>query len=74
VKHKTRDREVIGDAIARAIAPLEWAEYDEGNGTCSNMAGWACIESIKAAARVMTALRKLGFDIPAKKRKPRSPK
>lgn len=51
----TPEEQTAMDKIARAIEPNAWAEYDAGNGTCSNMAGWACMDSIKQAQRLMRA-------------------
>jgi len=41
--------------IARAMEPEAWAEYDAGDGTCANEDGWKCIDSIKAAQRLIRA-------------------
>lgn len=43
------------DWLARLIAPEAWAEYDAGRGRCSNMAGWACLDSLRAAQRIVAA-------------------
>lgn len=57
---KTLDRMELGDQLARAMEPDAWAEYDEGNGICSNAAGWACLESIGHATRVLDLLAEKG--------------
>lgn len=49
----TPDEQVAMDKIARAIEPEAWAEYDAGNGVCSNQSGWACKDSIIQAQRLM---------------------
>jgi hypothetical protein len=54
------DKSELGDKIAREIAPDAWKEFDQGKGVCSNSAGFACIESIKAAGRVIK-LSKIGL-------------
>lgn len=58
------DAFALRDVISRAICPEEWAEYDAGNGVCSNMAGWACMASIDQASRVYRALHGAGVDLP----------
>jgi len=65
-KAVSKERQDFGDLISRAIAPHSWAEYDAGNGRCSNAAGFECVESIKAAARVIKALEESGFPVPPK--------
>jgi hypothetical protein len=54
-KPATPDEQIVMDKLARAMVPDAWKEYDEGNGVCTNMAGWACIESIKYAQKLIRA-------------------
>lgn len=61
-------RDEFGIMIARAICPDSWAEYEAGKGTCANMDGWAVVESVHAAGRIMTALEQQGFPVPAKEK------
>lgn len=56
--------DVIRDGMARAMCPDAWAEYDAGNGVCSNMAGHACVESISHASRAYRYLFEQGFGLP----------
>lgn len=51
----TPEEAIVMDKLARAIEPDAWAEYDAGNGRCSNEAGWDCMSSIKQAQRLMRA-------------------
>lgn len=46
----------LADKIARAIAPIAWAEFDAGKGVCSNSSGWACMASVDAAGKVLALL------------------
>jgi hypothetical protein len=56
--------ERLRDLMARAMCPDEWAEFDAGNGVCSNMAGWAILDSIKHASRAYRALLNAGVALP----------
>lgn len=56
--------ERLRDLMARAMCPDEWAEYDAGNGVCTNMAGHACLTSIAHASRAYRALFNAGIGIP----------
>lgn len=56
----TIDREAIGEEIARAIAPDEWAEFDAGKGTCTNGAFWKIKDSMFAACIAMNVLSEKG--------------
>lgn len=68
-------RPVLGEKIARAIAPEAWAERDEGmknvvNGKISmtNMSYWKWEDSLGQASRVLDLLTDLGFPIKPKKK------
>lgn len=66
---QTLNRMELGDELARAMEPEAWAEYDEGNGICSNAAGWKCLESINHVAAVMNLLARKGpIIIPVKEK------
>lgn len=41
--------------LARAMDPEAWAEYDAGQGTCNNQAGWKCLDTIRYAQRLIRA-------------------
>lgn len=43
------------DKLARAMSPESWAEYDAGNGKCTNEAGWDVVDSIEKAKRLIRA-------------------
>jgi len=47
------------DNLARAMSPDAWAEYDAGNGVCTNSAGWECIDTIKKAQKLLRAFPRL---------------
>jgi hypothetical protein len=51
----------IRDAMAEAMCPEAWAEFHEGNGVCTNAAGWNCIQSTEWASRAYRRLFELGF-------------
>jgi hypothetical protein len=57
----------VRQKIADAIEPDAWKEFRAGKGTCSNMAGRACLESIYAANRVMKVLASLNISVTDKK-------
>ncbi len=56
--------EELRDLIARAMYPEEWAEFDAGNGVCSNNSGWKILESIKLAAAAYRCLYDLSISLP----------
>lgn len=43
------------EAISRAMAPGEWAEFDQGNGVCTNAAGWEIKVTIGYAKKLIRA-------------------
>ena len=43
------------DKIARALEPDAWAEFHAGKSVCTNMAGMACVSSIRQAQRLIRA-------------------
>lgn len=43
------------EALARVPEPEAWAEFDSGNGVCSNEAGWTCLDSLEQAKRALKA-------------------
>ncbi len=45
------------DLLARLMEPEAWAEYDAGNGVCSNGAGWKVMASLEAANRIIFYIR-----------------
>jgi hypothetical protein len=47
--------------LAKAMEPEAWAEYDAGNGVCTNDAGWKCLATITYATRVLDHLKKAGL-------------
>lgn len=49
------DKGEKAEALARIMRPDAWAEYDAENGSPSNAAGWACIETLEYAARLIKA-------------------
>jgi hypothetical protein len=56
MKQPATPEELIAiDHISRALSPDAWAEFDDGNGVCTISAGENCIESIKAAQRLIRA-------------------
>lgn len=57
MKKPTKAERARADLLARLIAPEAWKEYDAGNGQCTNAAGATCIESLKAAQRIVTGER-----------------
>jgi hypothetical protein len=67
-------RTQLGDKITAAIAPKAWAAYQRSRpkGTMANMDGWALLEAIDAAGRVMDMLHDAGYPVPAKKKSRRA--
>lgn len=51
----TPEEERAIEAMSRAMSPDEWAEYDAGNGVCTNQCGWALKHSIIHAKRLIRA-------------------
>ncbi len=41
--------------IAKTLEPEAWAEYVQENGSVANMTGWACLDSIRYAKRLLAA-------------------
>ncbi len=57
-------RQVLSDALCRAIAPGAWAEFDHREGVCTFDVRNACLDSVHAAARVIAALEEMGYPVP----------
>jgi len=49
------------DEIARQMERSAWAEYDAGNGKCTNESGWRLHESLEHAQVAVAYLRDNGF-------------
>lgn len=55
MKKPTKLEEAAIEALSRAMAPDEWAEFDAGNGICSNAAGWEIKATIGHAKKLIRA-------------------
>ena len=51
-----QERHALLEEMARAMEPEAWAEYDAGNGRCTNQAGWKCMDTMVHAASAIEVL------------------
>src|SRR3546814_7852602 len=58
VGHSKDRRGHVENQLARRLDPVAWAEFDDGNGTCSHQAGAACMNSLKQAAGILPLMER----------------